>query len=299
MSRSLPSTRALQVFSAVARHQSVSQAAEELSLTHGALSQQLHKLEQHLGVKLLRRSSRGVTLTEAGRRYREHVDGDLQRLQAHMLELMARREGESSLTIGAVPVLAERWLLPRLGDFLTRHPAVSLQLKVFPNQLFVDDPHYDAAIHYQSAVWAGAQRQPLMEESCVAVCSAQAAFAKRLAAGDFRNVPLLHLSSRPEAWQQWFSQARVARAPANALAGHRFDLFSMVLEAARAGLGVGLLPRFFVERELASGELLLAHRHVLPATQAYAVFVPEHKSADAGVLAFTHWLHAQVAERGQ
>lgn len=71
MSRSLPSMRALQVFSAVARHQSVSQAAEELCLTHGALSQQLHKLEQQLGVKLLRRTSRGVTLTEAGRRYRE------------------------------------------------------------------------------------------------------------------------------------------------------------------------------------------------------------------------------------
>jgi DNA-binding transcriptional LysR family regulator len=296
MSRPLPSTRALQVFSAVARHQSVSQAAEELCLTHGALSQQLHKLEQQLGVKLLRRTSRGVSLTEAGRRYREHVDGDLQRLQAHMLELMARREGESALVIGAVPVLAERWLLPRLPDFLTRHPQVSLQLKVFPHNLFVDDPHYDAAIHYQNAVWAGARRQPLMEESCVAVCHPQAAFARRLAAGDFRNVPLLHLSSRPEAWQQWFAQARGVRAPANALAGHRFDLFSMLLEAARAGIGVGLLPRFFVERELGSGELLLAHRDVLPSTQAYAVFVPQHKDADPGVLAFTGWLQAQAGE---
>lgn len=294
MARPLPSTRALQVFSAVARHQSVSQAADELCLTHGALSQQLHKLEQQLGVKLLRRSSRGVALTEAGRHYRELVDADLQRLQAHTLELMARREGESSLTIGAVPVLAERWLVPRLADFLTRHPQVSLQLKVFPNNLFVDDPHFDAALHYQNAVWAGAQRQPLMEESCVAVCSPQAGFARRLAGGDFRSVPLLHLCSRPEAWQQWFAQARPVRAPANALAGHRFDLFSMVLEAVRAGIGVGLLPRFFVERELASGDLLQAHRHVLPSTQQYAVFVPEHKSADAGVLAFTEWLHAQA-----
>lgn len=294
MPRPLPSTRALQIFSAVARHQSVSQAAEELCLTHGALSQQLNKLEQQLGVKLLRRTSRGVTLTEAGRHYREQVEGDLQRLQAHMVELMARREGETSLVIGAVPVIGERWLLPRLPGFLAQHPQVSVQVKVFPNNLFIDDPHYDAAIHYQNAVWAGARREPLIEESCVAVCSPQSGFARRLATGDFRSVPLLHLTSRPEAWQQWFGEARPVRAPANALAGHRFDLFSMLLEAVRAGIGVGLLPRFFVERELGSGELLQAHRHVLPASQTYAVFVPEHKSADPGVLAFTRWLHTQA-----
>lgn len=294
MPRTLPSTRALQIFSAVARHQSLSQAAEELCLTHGALAQQLNKLEQQLGVKLLRRSSRGVALTEAGRYYREHVDGDLRRLEAHMLELMARREGESALAIGAVPVVAEGWLLPRLPGFLARHPQVSVHLKVFPHALFVEDPHYDAAIHYQNAVWAGARRQPLMEESCVAVCHPQAGFARRAAAGDFRGVPLLHLSSRPEAWQHWFAQARAARAPANALAGHRFELFSMVLEAVRAGMGAGMLPRFFVERELARGDLMQAHPHMLCATQAYCVFVPEHKSADAQVQAFCQWLQEQA-----
>lgn len=292
MARSLPSTRALQIFSAVARHQSVSQAAEELCLTHGALSQQLHKLEQQLGVKLLQRSPRGVTLTEAGRHYRERVEDDLRRLQTHMVETMARREGERALAVGAVPVVAERWLVPRLPGFLAAHPDISLHLKVFPNVVSVD-PHYDVAIHYENAVWAGARREALMEESCVAVCSPQAPFARRLAGGDFREVPLLHLSSRPEAWQQWFAQARV-RAPANPLAGHRFDLFSMLLEAALAGIGVGLVPRFFVERELAGGQLRQAHRHMLPATQSYAVFVPEHKSDDPAVRAFTQWLQEQV-----
>jgi len=150
-------------------------------------------------------------------------------------------------------------------------------------------------VQYHNAVWPGTRREPLMEESCVAVCAPQAGLAKRLAAGDFRGVPLLHLTSRPEAWQQWFAQARPVRAPANALAGHRFDLFSMLLEGVRAGLGVGLVPSFFVERELASGELLLAHRHVLAATQAYAVFVPEHRSADPSVAAFTQWLREQAA----
>jgi DNA-binding transcriptional LysR family regulator len=223
----------------VARHQSVSAAAEELSLTHGALSQQLHKLEDQLGVQLLRRSSRGVALTEAGRRYREQVDADLERLQAHMLETMAQREGERPLVVGALPVLAERWLLPRLPGFLTRQPEASVQLKVFPNLVFMEDPRFDAALHYQDAAWSGARREVLMEERCVAVCSPG---MKRLAGGDFRSAPLLHLTARPTAWQQWFAQARGVRAPANPLAGHRFDLFSMLLEAVKAGIGMGLVP---------------------------------------------------------
>jgi DNA-binding transcriptional LysR family regulator len=294
MPRVLPSTRALQIFSAVARHQNVSAAAEELSLTHSALSQQLHKLEEQLGVQLLLRSSRGVSLTEAGRHYREQVDADLERLQAHMLETMARREGESPLVIGAVPVLAERWLVPRLPGFLAQHPQVSLQLKVFPHMVFVEDPRFDAAIHYQDAAWSGARREPLMDEDCVAVCSPHAGVAKRLAGGDFRSVPLLHLTSRPDAWQQWFAQARGVRAPANPLAGHRLDLFSLLLEAVRAGIGAGMVPRYFVERELASGELVLAHRHVLEATQSYALLVPERRAADPLVLAFAQWLREQA-----
>jgi DNA-binding transcriptional LysR family regulator len=294
MAHALPSTRALQVFAAVARHQSLSRAADELCLTHSALSQQLAKLEEQLGVKLLQRGPRGMRLTEAGRRYREHVEGDLQRLSAHMLELMARREGEVSLTVGAVPVLAERWLLPRVGGFLAAHPHVSLELKVFPNTLFVDEPHYDVALHYADAVWPGAARQPLMDEECAAVCATHAPFARRAAAGDFRGVPLLHLGARPEAWQQWFAQAALARLPANALAGHRFDLFSLMLEAVRAGMGAALMPRYFVQRELAQGELVLAHRHSMKKTQSYAVLVPPHKEGDATVAAFTSWLRHEA-----
>ncbi|HSV53390.1 MAG TPA: LysR substrate-binding domain-containing protein [Burkholderiaceae bacterium] len=299
MSRQLPSTRSLQVFSAVARHQSVSLAAEELCLTHSALSQQLRKLEDQLGVKLFQRSPRGIALTEAGRYYREKVDDDLLRLESHALELMARREDESSLLIGAVPVFAERWLMPRLADFLALHPRINLHVKVFPNNLYMADPHYDAAIHYSNAVWPGARMQPLMQEECVAVCAPGTGFSRRIKSGDFRSVPLLHLTSRLTAWQDWFEQASVARAPPKPLAGHRFDLFSMLVEAVRGGAGIGLVPRFYVERELRGGELVLAHPHVLAASQTYAVFVPEHKSKDPIVAAFTQWVASQATPSGR
>lgn len=296
MSRALPSTRTLQVFSAVARHRSLSQAAEELSLTHSALSQQLRKLESQLGVTLLQRGPGGVTLTEAGRRYRELVDADLLRMRSHMLELMARSDGEIPLVVGVVPVLAERWLVPRLARFLAAQPRVSLQVQVFPhNQYAVAEPHYDVALHYADAVWAGARREPLMREDCIAVCSRAAPFARRAAAGDFRQVPLLHLASRPQAWQQWFAQPAATRPPANPLGGHRFDLFSLLLEGVRAGLGAGLVPRFFAERELRSGELALAHRQALAETQHYAVLVPEHRAGNPVVEAFLQWLRQEAA----
>lgn len=298
MPRPLPSTRALRIFSAVARHQSLSRAAEELCLTHSALSQQLQKLEEQLGVTLLRRSARGVTLTDAGRRYREHVDADLARVQAHMLELLALREGETPLIVGVLPVLADRWLVPRLDRFAALHPHVNLTIREFPNKIYLDEPQFDIGLHYTEAVWPGTRCEPLMLEACVAVCHPQARFARSAAAGDFRRVPLLHLANRPEAWQAWLADAGVAHAPANALAGHRFDLFSTLIEGVRAGLGAAVVPAFVAERELRSGELVRAHRHVQQGTQTYAVFLPQHRAAEAGVQAFARWLHEQAGPPG-
>lgn len=297
MARTLPSTRALQVFSAVARHGGVSRAAEQLALTHGAVSQQLNKLEAQLGIRLFRRSSRGLALTEAGLHYRTQVDDHLRRLEAHTLELMARREGEATLRIGCVPVLAERWLAPRLGGFLARQPRVSLEVKVFPTNIVLAEPHYDVAIQYGNAAWPGARAEPLMQETCVAVCAPRAAFRAALGKGDFRAVPLLHLSTRPEAWQQWFAQARGVRAPANPLAGHRFELFSALAEAVRAGIGVGLLPAFHAGRELGAGDFALAHPLRLAGTQSYSVFVPDHRSDAPLVAAFVQWLHEAAADQ--
>ncbi|MBS0341859.1 MAG: LysR family transcriptional regulator [Proteobacteria bacterium] len=299
MPQALPSTRALQIFSAIARHQSLSRAAEELCLTHSALSQQMFKLEQQLGVKLLRRTTRGVSLTEVGQRFRVDVDRDLLQMQTHVRELMSLREGEISLIVGVVPALADRWLLPRLPKFLAEHPRVSVTIREFPNKLFVGEPQFDVALHYHDAVWPGTRRLPLFQECCVAVCSPGAQFVRAAASGDFRRVPLLHLSNRPEAWLTWFSHAGVARPPTNCLAGHRFDLFSTLLEAVRSGLGAALVPTFVAERELRSDDLVRAHRHVQDRTNEYAVFMPDHKSADEHVTAFVRWLAEQARGLGQ
>jgi len=291
MRRHIPSTRALLVFDAVARQHGVSRAAEELCLTHSAVSQQLRLLESQIGVRLVQRSARGTTLTEAGRRYHGQISGDLVRLQDHTLEAMARRTDGLRLIVGAVPVLAEGWLLPRLPGFTALQPGCSLHLQVFPTLRYMEDLPFDVGVQYDDAVWPGAHTQPLMAEACVAVCAPGARGRAEMARGDFRAAPLLQLRSRLGAWEEWFAQAPAAmQPPENLIAGHRFDLFSMLVEAVRADLGVGLVPRYYVERALRSGELALACEHEAPSRRGYSVFVPPQRAADPLVQAFIDWV---------
>lgn len=295
MRRHIPSTRALLVFDAVARHHGVGKAADELCLTHGAVSQQLRLLESQIGVRLVQRTARGTALTEAGLRYHKQISGDLLRLQNHTLEAMAQRVDGQRLLVGAVPVLADGWLLPRLPDFLARHPGCSLHLQVFPTQLYMEDVAFDIGVQYDDAVWPGADALPLMGEHCVAVCAPGAAQREAMARGDFSAAPLVQLRTRMGAWEEWFAQAPALQAPGNLVAGHRFDLFSSLVAAVRADLGVALVPRYFVERELAAGELVLACAHEAASSRGYSVFVAEQRRhADPLMDAFVNWLREQA-----
>ena len=112
---------------------------------------------------------------------------------------------------------------------------------------------------------------------------------------DFRQVPLLQLSSRLGAWDAWFGEAGVARRPANAISGHRFDLFSMLVEGVRADLGVGLVPRHCVERELQAGELVQAHAREGQTAIGYSLFMAPHTAGDALAAAFAQWLGEMAA----
>ena len=136
----------------------------------------------------------------------------------------------------------------------------NLPLQVYPTQICTAEIPFDVAVQYDDAAWPGVVSAPLMPEVCVAVCAPQSRHRRATERGDFRAVPLLQLSSRLGAWDDWLGRAGITRVPAHTLGGHRFDLFSMLVEAVRADLGVGLVPRYFVERELQSGELVLATR---------------------------------------
>lgn len=298
MRRKIPSTAALAVFEAAARHQSYTKAADELAVTQSAVCRQIASLEGFLGVRLFQRSRRGVALTEAGLGYARQVRARLDEVERDALALMARGAEGGSLELGVVPTFATKWLLPRLPAFQREHPAIQVHLTARTRPFLFDDTPFDAAIHSGVSAWPGTQSLELMAESLVAVCSPQLAGARRsFGPADWARHTLLQQSTRPYAWREWFA-AQGLQVDGD-MAGPRLELFSMLSEAASHGLGVALVPPFLVQDELARGLLVTVSKQAVPSGRRYFLIYPERKAGSAALHAFGQWLQAQAGTGGR
>lgn len=293
MRRKIPSTLALSAFESAARHQSFTKAADELAVTQSAICRQIGALEEFLNVKLFRRGRRGVALTEAGLAYSRKVTARLDDVERDTLELMAGGGSGGMLELGVVPTFATKWLLPRLPDFLARHPGITVNLSSRTRPFLFDDTPLDAAIHAGEAVWPGTEGVFLMHEELVAVCS-PGRHVTLAGAADWERQPLLQISTRPYNWREWFRSQDLA--VANDMAGPRFELFSMVAEAAVHGMGIGLIPRMLIEEELARGVLVTITRHMHRSDRSYRLLYPERKAEYLPLQMFRGWLAAQATE---
>lgn len=294
MRRKIPSSTALAAFEAAARHQSYTRAAEELAVTQGAVWRQIASLEALLGVRLFQRSRRGVALTDAGAHYARQVRARLDELERDALDLMARGGAGGTLELGVVPSFATKWLLPRLPDLARMHPGIQVNLTARTRPFLFDDTPFDAAIHAGAGAWPGTESLWLMDESLVAVCSpAHAPQAVSWTSADWSAQVLLQQSTRPYAWREWFA-AQGLQVDAD-LAGPRLELFSMLVEAARHGLGVALVPPFLVQEELAQGWLVTVAAEAVPSGRSYHLIYPQHKAGSPALRAFGDWLVQQAA----
>lgn len=293
MRRKIPSTGALSAFDAAARHASFTEAANELALTQSAVCRQIAGLESFLGVKLFRRSRRGVVLTDAGRSYHRQVARRLDEVERDTLDLMARQGRGGTLELAVVPTFGTRWLLPRLPDFARQYPDITLNLSGRTRPFMFEDSGLDAAIYTGDGNWPGAVATHLMPESMVPVCSpALIAPRKKVTAQQLAQLPLLQQSTRPYAWRQWFESTGYS--PGNELVGPRYELFFMSLQAAIVGLGVALVPEYDLGDDLASGRLVIPIKHAWPSDRAYYLVSPEHKSENPVLGVFRGWLLGQV-----
>jgi DNA-binding transcriptional LysR family regulator len=278
MRRKLPSTQALNCFDAAARHQSFTRAAQELNLTQGAVSRQVAVLEDFLGLPLFRRTQHGMVLTSAGADYARHVAQRLDALERDAVGLMGRRRQGESLTLAAVPTFATRWLIPRLHGLAAEQPDLLVHFETRTRPFLFTDTGIDAAIWagtpQQLQQWAGTQATHLMDEDVLPVCSPRLlAGAQEVEPDALAQMPLLQQATRPEAWRHWFV-AQGVNAP-RAMAGPRYELFSMQAAAAMSGLGVALIPTLLVQDELASGALVVACARSLKAQRAYYMVKPQ------------------------
>lgn len=250
--RTLPPLNALRVFDSAARHRNFTLAAQALGVSHSAVSQQIRQLETWLGCKLFERHADGVRLTAAGQ--------DLQRAAQPAFDLLEQRcvalrgRGQSAeLVVGAPASLLSNWLIPRLEHFERAHPECRVRLQTATDLSHLERGNVDALILAQAGRSDGLVVTPLFPETIGPVCTP--AVAQRiLAPADVLREPLLHTSSRPSAWEEWAGACGVALGGAGT--PRIFDQLGHMLEAAAAGLGIGVAPEMLAQADLRSGRLV-------------------------------------------
>lgn len=288
----LPSSSALAAFDAVARLGSFSAAANELSLTQGAISRQVAGLEEQLGARLFERNSRGVFLTPVGTAYAESIGPALRMIRQASLQAMTKTQA-NSLHLAILPMFGTRWLMPRIPRFVARHPHVTLNFATRIGQFDFERENIDAAIHIGQPDWPGAVSTFLMDEFVVPVCS-PGFFAQHKieVPDDLVGLPLFHMASRPGAWDHWFGSLGLKPASGR---GMWFEQFSNVSQACIAGLGIALMPQFMIRSELENGQLLIAVPHAVKSPSAYYIVAPHARMSHAPVAAFISWILEEVA----
>lgn len=293
MGRELPSLNALRAFDVAARLESVSKAADELHVTHGAVSRQLRSLEEELGVALFAKAGRGIQLTAAGRQLRDASREAFDTLREACARI-SQDETQAPFLLACPGSLLARWFIPRLDRLNRQLPELNLHLSASEGELDPRRPGTSATLLFAEPPWpADMQVYPLLRESIGPVFSpryARAAALLEQPPAVLQEEALLHTLSRPRAWSDW--------AKANALDTHSlqrgqdFEHLYYLLEAALSGLGVAIAPRLLVADDIAAGRLLAPWGFVDTPSQL-ALWVPERQPQDKA-RRLAEWLRSQL-----
>ncbi len=202
--------------------------------------------------------------------------------------------GANVIELAVVPTFGTQWLLPRLKDFQQQHPEVTVNLTNRTRPFLFADTEFDAAIYFGDADWSGTESHKLMGENPMPVCSPTLLDGRKsLTPEAIAELPLLQQTTRPYAWRQWFNAQNLNIA--RDLTGPRYELFSMLAQAAMHDMGIALIPPFLIQRELAEKRLIVANRNALSSIKAYYLMIPERKVESASLRAFRDWLVKQAS----
>jgi LysR family glycine cleavage system transcriptional activator len=284
--RKLPPLNALRAFEAAARHVSLTKAAQELHVTHGAVSRQVASLEAWLGTPMFTRSASQLRLTDAGRRYLEEVTPALDRIavaSTHLLEQAA----PTALRVSAPPTFAMRWLIPRMSGFQRRRPGVEIKLTTSIAPVNFREHGYDIAIRGSDAPVAGCRSVPFMTEIIVPICHVDLLEHGRLTRPeDLAAHTLITYATEPIRWSDWLKAAGVAELrPASVL---KLEQMYFALQAAAEGLGVVLVPLFLVADDIIAGRLFAPFGTLAARQRVY--FANAAGSGDPVIESFCDWL---------
>ena len=298
MTARLPSLNGLRAFEAAARHLSFTRAASELNVTQTAISHQIRRLEQELGVRLFLRRNRALQLTAEARDYLPGIRAAFNDLRL-ATDRLTRRGHDNVLTVSTLASFAAKWLLPRLSDFQESHPAIDVRITTSTALIdFRDgrglqgDGHVDAGIRYGRGHWPGVRAEWLMADELFPVCSPALLTGKHplRQPEDLRDHVLLHTSNTgSDDWRQWLTAAGLPT-DISTQRGVTFDMIFMTVQAAIDGNGVAMGRTTYVRDDIAKGRLVVPFTITLPADAGFYLVSPDGSADPPKLAAFRAWL---------
>jgi LysR family glycine cleavage system transcriptional activator len=291
MANRLPPIAALQAFEAAARLGSFSRAAEEIYVTHGAVSHQVKALEELVGVPLFARNGRRVTLTADGKALADRVRAALRDIREAM-ESVARRDRDSLLTVSILPSFAARWLLPRLGRFMEKHPDIAVNVHASLALANFARDGVDMAVRFGHGGWPDVEAEKFMDDERFPVASPRLNRGRLPARpAELANFRLLGTDDEP--WAPWFKAAGVKLPEPK---GPVFNDTAMTVQAALDGRGIAFARRSIAEGDLVAGRLVRLFDIAVQAEESYYLVWPKGKPP-AKVLHFRDWIMAEKKRR--
>ena len=300
MPRRMYPLNALRAFEASARHLSFVKASEELSVTPAAVSHQVKRLEEYLGLPLFRRLRRGLLLTESGQSLLSELREVFLGLDKAM-ERVIDSGSRGTITLSVAPSFAVMWLIPRLQKFYTLHPDIDVRISTSLGLVDFQRDDFDAAIRLGTGQWFGLEAIKLFDESVTPMCS------PRLLEGpdalkrpdDLRKHVLLHNHSMdydPDAptWETWLEAAGASGVDASR--GTHFSLPDHGLQASIDGAGVVLGWRSLAAKDVAAGRVVEPFDLTLSLGSSFYLVYPEAHSLRLNITALRDWLMQEVRE---
>ncbi|MGY4282415.1 LysR family glycine cleavage system transcriptional activator [Bradyrhizobium sp. LM2.7] len=298
MTARLPSLNGLRAFEAAARHLSFTLAAAELNVTQTAISHQIRRLEEELGLRLFIRQNRALALTPEARDYLPGVRAAFNDLRLATDRLL-RKDDDKVLTVSTLASLAAKWLLPRLTDFQERHPGIDVRITTSTGLVDFQRDNVDAAIRYGRGQWPGLRADWLMADELFPVCSPSLLRGDKplRRPEDLKDHPLLHTSNaNSDDWRLWLTAAGLpadlAKQP-----GITFDMIFMTIQAAIDGIGVAMGRTSYVQDDIAKGRLVVPFKIALPADAGFYVVAPDGRREAPKLAAFRQWVVAAAQNR--
>jgi LysR family glycine cleavage system transcriptional activator len=298
MSTRLPSLNGLRAFEAAARHLSFTQAASELNVTQTAISHQIRRLEEELGIRLFVRQNRALELTPEARDYLPGVHAAFNDLRLATDRLLRKDDGHV-LTVSTLASLAAKWLLPRLSAFQEAHPGIDVRITTSPSLVDFQRDNVDAAIRYGRGQWAGLRAAWLMADEVFPVCSPALLTGERplKCPEDLKDHVLLHTSNtNSDDWRLWLTAAGLP-ADLSKQPGITFDMIFMTIQAAIDGIGVAMGRTSYVRDDIAKGRLVVPFKIALPADAGFYLVSPQGRRDPPKLAAFREWLAGSAQTR--